>query len=55
MNLWQLRGGWELWSELMESELSDPGVQKWRARSREWLHDIDGYALVAPPAQPLRT
>ena len=55
VNLWQLRGGWDHWRELMEGEHSHPGAQKWLARSREWLHDIDGYALVAPPAQPLRT
>jgi hypothetical protein len=30
-------------------------VQKWLERSREWLEDIDGYALAAPPAQALRT
>lgn len=55
VNLWQLRGGWDHWRELLESELSHPGVQKWLERSREWLHDIDGYALAAPLAQPLRT
>ena len=55
LNLWELRGGWHHWRELMESELSHPGVQKWLERSREWLEDIDGYTLAAPPAQPLRT
>jgi hypothetical protein len=55
VNLWELRGGWDHWRELMESELSDPGVRQWLERSREWLEDIDGYALAAPPAQPLRT
>jgi hypothetical protein len=55
VNLWELRGGWDHWRELMQSELTHPGVQKWLERSREWLHDIDGYALAAPPAQSLRT
>jgi hypothetical protein len=55
VNLWELRGGWDHWRELMESELSHPGAQKWLARSREWLADIDGYALAAPSAQALRT
>jgi hypothetical protein len=55
LNLWELRGGWERWRELMESELSHPGGQKWLERSREWLEDIDGYALAVPPAQSLRT
>jgi hypothetical protein len=55
VNLWELRGGWDHWRELMESELSHPGERQWLERSREWLEDIDGYALAAPPAQPLRT
>src|SRR5262249_39856411 len=55
VNLWELRGGWPLWRELMESELSHPGAQQWLARSSEWLEDIDGYALAVPPAKPLRT
>lgn len=55
VNLWELRGGWDHWRELMESEHSHPAVQQWLARSREWLEDIDGYTLAAPPAQALRT
>jgi hypothetical protein len=55
INLWALRGGWDLWRELIEGELSHPGLVKWALRSREWLEDIDGYALAAPPAQALRT
>ncbi len=55
LNLWELRGGWEHWREVMEGELSHPGAQKWLERSREWLAEIDGYALAAPPAQSLRT
>jgi hypothetical protein len=55
INLWILRGGWELWERLMDTELSHPGGLAWSQRSREWLVEIDGYALAVPPAQALRT
>ena len=55
INLWALRGGWDRWRELIEAEFSHPGLRKWLERSREWIEEIDGYALAAPPAQALRT
>jgi hypothetical protein len=55
VNLWALRGGWDQWRELVETELTDPGMQRWLERCREWLEDIDGYALAVPPEQALRT
>jgi hypothetical protein len=55
VNLWALSGGWDHWRELMETELTHPGVQGWQERCRAWLEDIDGYALAAPPEQALRT
>ena len=55
INLWALRGGWDRWREWIEGEFSNPALRKWLERSSEWLEEIDGYALAAPPAQALRT
>jgi hypothetical protein len=54
INLWALRG-WDHWRELMETEYTDPAYGAWLERCAALLEDLDGYNLVAPPAQPLRT
>lgn len=55
IQLWELRGGWDRWRAWIEAELTHAGLRQWTERSREWLVEIDGYALAAPPAQALRT
>ncbi|MFA5885540.1 MAG: hypothetical protein WDA60_16945 [Acidimicrobiia bacterium] len=54
MNLWALRG-WDHWQALMEAEPDDAELQAWTDRQGEWLADIDGFLVVAPPAVALRT
>ena len=54
MNLWALRG-WDDWQRLMETEPDDAELAAWTERQGEWLADIDGFLVVAPPAEALRT
>jgi hypothetical protein len=54
MNLWALRG-WHDWQRLMETEPDDAELAAWTERQGEWLADIDGFLVVAPPAEALRT
>lgn len=54
LNLWALRG-WDHWQSLMEAEPDDDELREWSDRQGEWLTDIDGFLLAAPPAGALRT
>ncbi len=54
INLWALRD-WDHWTELLETEYTDPAYGGWLERCSELLEDLDGYNIVAPPAQSLRT
>lgn len=54
VNLWAL-SGWDHWRELMQTEYTDPRYGAWLERCASLLEDLDGYVLVAPPAQSLRT
>jgi len=54
VNLWALRG-WDHWQTLMEAEPDDAELRAWTERQGEWLADIDGFLVAAPPAEALRT
>jgi hypothetical protein len=54
LNLWALQG-WDHWQSLMESEPTDDDWQEWTVRQGEWLADIDGFLVVPPPREALRT
>ena len=54
INLWALRG-WEHWQSLMEAEPEDRELAAWTMRQGEWLADIDGFLVAAPPEKALRT
>ena len=54
LNLWALQG-WDHWHTLMEAEPTDAEWQAWTVRQGEWLADIDGFLVVPPPQEALRT
>jgi hypothetical protein len=54
MNLWSL-SSWEQWQSLMEAEPDDTELRAWTERQGEWLADIDGFLVAAPPSGSLRT
>jgi hypothetical protein len=54
LNLWALPS-WEHWRSLMEAEPADRELAAWTKRQGEWLADIDGFLVAAPPAEALRT
>jgi hypothetical protein len=54
LNLWALQG-WDHWQALMEAESTDAEWQEWTVRQGEWLADIDGFLVVPPPRETLRT
>lgn len=54
LNLWALQG-WDHWQTLMESEPTDGELKAWTVRQGEWLADLDGFLVVPPPREALRT
>jgi hypothetical protein len=54
LNLWALQG-WDHWQTLMEAEPTDTEWQAWTVRQSEWLADLDGFLVVPPPQEALRT
>jgi hypothetical protein len=53
LTLWVLPG-WDEWKALMK-ESHAPGVQPWNGGLGEWLDDLDGFVIVPPPTEGLRT
>ena len=53
MNLWALPG-WDEWKALVAGGDASP-MHAWSAGVEEWLADLDGFVIVSPPAEALRT
>jgi hypothetical protein len=54
VNVWALQG-WDHWRALMEAEPEDAELRTWTDRQGTWLADLDGFLVVAPPGEALRT
>jgi len=54
VNLWALPS-WKHWQLLMEAETDDRELAQWTVRQGEWLADLDGFLVAAPPVVALRT
>jgi hypothetical protein len=52
LNLWVIPG-WDEWKNLMRD--SDPDLRAWNRGLSEWLKDLDGFLIVPPPTEALRT
>jgi hypothetical protein len=53
LNLWVIPG-WEEWKDYLKAA-DEPDLRAWREGLGEWLVDLDGFVIVPPPAESLRT
>jgi hypothetical protein len=54
LNLWVIPG-WDEWRDFMKGTRSDADLRAWNRGLGEWLADLDGFLIVPPPTEALRT
>jgi hypothetical protein len=54
LNLWGIPG-WDEWKEFVKDAGTHPEVRAWNRGLGEWLTDLDGFLIVPPPIEALRT
>jgi hypothetical protein len=54
LNLWAI-AGWDEWKTLMQRTAAGGELREWNRNLGEWLADLDGFLIVRPPTEALRT
>ena len=54
LNLWSIEG-WNEWKTLMQRTVGNGALRDWNRNLGEWLADLDGFLVVRPPMEALRT